>query len=416
MKLLRFICLFVYLFTPQAFSQNINAEYNQFITKYFQMKNKYDQGYIDYISNNEYCINFFNNAKKFIQNINPQFWTDILNNPALIEKYPESPNTILFMSSIEFLYDIYNINMSAAYSIEQKIKRKIHFNAASGDNYGLIIPLHFPLGTAGIGAYLNFQLEDEKSSLNYGNDFARLINSIDKVPFPYIQAFASINCWTAPMSIGLRFAFMPGYSEFYHLFVKDTKIETFGLHGAMDLKFYIYRDKYFFVDARADINVDYGKFNLGFDNRYIFQIHNSANSTYTGAYFGTSANIRNEWLSFALTPKLVGGLKLRDRVPYIDYFAVYGFVGVDLIYSFINSGSKFNINSVTENVNNQTYDFTSSMPEISIRDNYFTYDIRVGAAIDIFYQSLSFEYAIFSKSFSVMFIPFVYRFAGEPKL
>ena len=56
-------------------------------------------------------INFFNNAKNFVEDINPQFWTDILNNPSLIEKYPESPDTILFMSSIEFLYDIYNFNM-----------------------------------------------------------------------------------------------------------------------------------------------------------------------------------------------------------------------------------------------------------------------------------------------------------------
>ena len=53
------------------------------------------------------------------------------------------------------------------------------------------------------------------------------------------------------MSIGLRFAFMPGYSEFYNLFVKDTKIETFGLHGGMDLKFYIYRDKYGSIIVRS---------------------------------------------------------------------------------------------------------------------------------------------------------------------
>ncbi|ASJ22765.1 hypothetical protein BHAMNSH16_04165 [Brachyspira hampsonii] len=380
------------------------------------MENKYNAGYIDYISKNEYILNFFNNTKSFIEDINPDFWTDVVNNPSLIAKYPESPDAILLMSSINFLYDIYNFNMSVSYSIEQKIKRKIQFNAASGDNYGLIIPLHFPLGTAGIGAYLNFQLEDTKTSLNYDNDFARLINSIDKVPFPYIYIFGSINCWTAPMSVGLRFAFMPGYNDFYSLFVKDTKIETFGLHAAMDLKFYVYRDNYFFVDARADFNFDYGTFKLGFMNeRYMFQMYNSANSTYTGASFSTSADIENKWISFALTPKLVGGLKIKEKIPYIDYFAIYGFIGVDLIYSFIDSKSTFGINSITENINNKTYEFHSNMPEVSIKDNYFSYDIRVGATIDIFYQSLSFEYAIFSKSFSVMFIPFVYRFAAEPK-
>ena len=95
--------------------------------------------------------------------------------------------------------------------------------------------------------------------------------------------------------------------------------------------------------------------------------------------------------------------------------AFYGFIGVDLIYSYIDSKSQFNIDSATENIHNQTYNFYASMPEISIKDNYFTYDIRLGATLDIFYQSISFEYAIFSKSFSVTFIPFVYKFAGEPK-
>lgn len=217
------------------------------------------------------------------------------------------------------------------------------------------------------------------------------------------------------MTIGLRFAFMPGYKDFYGLFVKDTEINTLGFHGGLDLKFYIYRDKYFFVDARADFNVDYGTFDLAMKDRKMFQIHNSANSTYTGTTFSTSGSIHNKWLTFAVTPKLVGGLKLQDKVPYIDYLAFYGFIGVDLIYSYIDSKSQFNIDSATENIHNQTYDFYASMPEISIKDNYFTYDIRLGATLDIFYQSISFEYAIFSKSFSVTFIPFVYKFAGEPK-
>ena len=83
-----FTYLYIVLHCAYVFSQNINSEYNQFITKYFQMNNKYNQGYIDYISNNEYIINFFNNAKNFIEDINPQFWKDVLNNPKLIEKYP----------------------------------------------------------------------------------------------------------------------------------------------------------------------------------------------------------------------------------------------------------------------------------------------------------------------------------------
>ena len=54
MKYFLHICILFGLYFSYAFSQNINNEYNQFITKYFQMNNQYNQGYIDYISDNKF--------------------------------------------------------------------------------------------------------------------------------------------------------------------------------------------------------------------------------------------------------------------------------------------------------------------------------------------------------------------------
>ena len=53
-------------------------------------------------------------------------------------------------------------------------------------------------------------------------------------------------------------------------------------------------------------------------------------------------------------------------------------------------------------------DLTS--PTATAKGDYFYYDFKIGATMDIFFQSISFEYYIRSKRFSVNFIPFVFRF------
>ena len=96
-------------------------------------------------------------------------------------------------------------------------------------------------------------------------------------------------------------------------------------------------------------------------------------------------------------------------------------LGVDLIYAFYNGEYNINVGDMylisPNNKNDPNYIIkTSHHDQNSSSGQYFAYDIRLGLNIDIFYQSLSIEYAFLSKSFSIMFMPFVYRFAGEPEI
>ncbi len=297
-----------------------------------------------------------------------------------------------------------------------KLKRKVFFNAASGDNYGLVIPMHFPLGTIGIGTYVNMTYETFTKNEKHDNNFINLVNAIDRVALPYVQIFSSINAWTAPLSIGLRVAFMPGYSDLFKPFITDTYVEALGVHAGLDLKFYIYRNKYVFLDARADLNFDYGTLKLSYENSSSYQSIDADHSVNTGAFITSDANIKNKWISFAVTPKIVFGFKPQNRVPYIDYFSIYGFVGVDFIYSALDFNGQLSLNTIKSIIpNSLAYDFYTDIPSFGLKDSYFYYDIRFGLNIDIFYQSISIEYALYSKSFSFNFIPFVYKFGGEPK-
>ena len=96
-------------------------------------------------------------------------------------------------------------------------------------------------------------------------------------------------------------------------------------------------------------------------------------------------------------------------------------LGVDLIYAFYNGEYNINVGDMylisPNNKNDPNYIIkTSHHDQDSGSGQYFAYDIRLGLNIDIFYQSISIEYAFLSKSFSIMFMPFVYRFAAEPKI
>ena len=209
---------------------------------------------------------------------------------------------------------------------------------------------------------------------------------------------------------------MPGYSDLFSPFIKDTYVEALGVHGGLDIKFYIYRNKYIFLDARTDFNFDYGTLNLSYKNSASYQEYDADHSINTGAFITSDASLRNKWTSFAVTPKIVFGFKPKDRVPYIDYLAVHGFVGVDFVYSSLDVGGQFSVNTIKSSFpNSAEHDFYMDIPSFGLKDSYFYYDIRFGLTIDIFYQSISVEYALYSKSFSFNFVPFIYRFGEEPK-
>ncbi|WP_295161822.1 hypothetical protein [uncultured Brachyspira sp.] len=417
MRIKIIIYIFItYICCLSLYSQSIyNSDlFYNFLTNYSLEYDKNILEDIDYLKTQDFIIKYWSNAYNKINNLGSSNWGAINGSVSNIHKYTDDNDVAFFIGAVKGMSYFYESGMDRMGILFEALKRKINMSAASGDNYGLIIPMHFPLGTAGISAYVNWQLPDSK--IKGESYYLEYIRALERVPIPYVQIFGQINCWTAPLSIGLKFAFAPGLSGLYKPFIKDIEVLSTAYHAGLDMKFYIWRNKYFFADARLDFNFDMGEISLSSKSRnYFFDvpIENAVNS---GVIFNLSQSLGGKWTSFALTPKVVFGFKFQEKVPVIDYFAAYFLVGVDLIYSFADAN--YNINSDiflnSPNSKNDDYNIKNAYTDKGSRKSqYFAYDVRFGLNIDIFYQSLSIEYALFSKSFSIMFMPFVYRFVGQ---
>lgn len=269
------------------YAQNNNAKptFEEFMNKY-SVYDKYIAGDIDFLAKVPSIQKLWGNTYQYIENLGSSNWIAIMKDPSKIYRYTDNNDVALLLGASSGLAYLYEGNIDKMNTLVNKLKRKINMNVASGDNYGLIIPLHYPLGTIGLSTYVNFQLPDNKiEGIGYWND---MLNALDHIPIPYIQLSTQINCWTAPMSIGLRFAFAPGFKDLYKPFIEDIEVDSIAYHAGLDLKFFIYRDKYFFVDTRADFNFDMGEINLNVANKKLFfevPIENAANS---GVLFNSS--------------------------------------------------------------------------------------------------------------------------------
>lgn len=403
------------------YSQNYPAKptFSEFMNRY-SIYDEYIKNDIEFLSKTTVIQELWDKTYKYIEGLGSSNWLAIMKDPNKIYRYTDNNDVAFLLGASSGLAYLYEGNVDKMSTLMDKLKRKINMSAASGDNYRIIIPMHYPLGTIGLSTYVNFQLPDKNNNLEgigYWND---MINALDHIPIPYIQLSTQINCWTAPMSLGLRFAFAPGFKDLYKPFISDIEVDSIAYHAGLDIKFFIYRDNYFFVDARTDFNFDMGEINLNVRNKEFFFEVPIENASDSGVVFDSSTYLGGKWTSFALTPKIVGGFKFKEKVPYIDYFAIYGMLGVDLIYSFYQGAYDINVGDmrlISPNNRDNSYVLkTSYVDKAESLGQYFAYDIRVGLNIDIFYQSLSIEYAFFSKSFSIMFMPFVYRFGPEPKI
>ena len=137
--------------------------------------------------------------------------------PYKIYRYTDNNDVAFLLGASSGLAYLYEGNIDKMSTLMNKLKRKINMSAASGDNYGIIIPLHYPLGTIGLSTYVKFQLPDERlEGVGYWND---MINALDHVPIPYVQLSTQIKCWTAPMSLGLTFTYL-GYKDLLQTFYK----------------------------------------------------------------------------------------------------------------------------------------------------------------------------------------------------
>ncbi len=89
------------------YSQTSSVDIQNFYSTYLNSKGLNDPDIVNWVSQNKYLESFFEGAKNYINNINPDDWNKVINDPSLISLYTENEYPILMMAGAEYLYNTY---------------------------------------------------------------------------------------------------------------------------------------------------------------------------------------------------------------------------------------------------------------------------------------------------------------------
>lgn len=366
----------------------------------------------DFIGENQQLKDLY---KKTIDSFNPLQLITIFKNPADILNYTTNAAALSFMGTSLLYMEAVNGNYQIASKAVDRLKTKFANISTAGENYGLLIPMYFPLGSLGINVYSDFPTDINKLSasdkdISSGN-YDVVLDAIDAVPLPYLQLVGQVNTWTAPISLGFRVGALLGFDQLYKMFITDLDIQSFGFHAGLEFKTLIYRNSWFFTDFRLSANYDMGYLDFGFNNTFYYGIQMGEDKVDTGLVFNGDFRSKTKWHTVSLSPKLTLGFKSQEKIPYIHYFALYFSGGVDLTYGLLSYQGDIKFPYIYANIagnNDIIKDLVA--PIAQSKGDYFYYDYKVSATLDIFYQSLTVEYYIRSKNFAITFMPFIFKF------
>lgn len=350
--------------------------------------------------------------KEGITNFTPAEINNIRNNPNKIFEYTTNESLILMGGTVLAVFETvktqYNLNMS----LLDKFQKRLSFLAGSGNNYGMIIPMRTPLFSLAMGLYTDFPSYSKKNK-TVSEDYYQhnFINGLDAVPMPYFQVSGQANLWKLPVSLGFRAGVLLGTKDLYSQFVRDIEMEASGFNFGGEIKTLIWRNDYLFLDLRADINYNMGTFKSSLNKEiYIPITLGYLGGTDTGVLFDANPGFDASWKTFFIAPKLTFGFKMKDRVPYVQYLGVSFSISYDSSFIDINIKNYIKSSSAYANISG----FSKYITDIKFYDfetdkKLYYGDLRFNLTLDVFYMSLSVEYAVFSKMWSLMIIPVLIR-------
>ena len=416
MRYLYFIGIIILTVSYSVLYSQINITYKDFINTYLNASAMYQdipKETIDILTSNNQMNKLFEDGLK---SFTLGELIGIIQRPESILDATTNESVILLFGTTLGYLEAANSQLYMSQVVINALQKKAAFDASSGNHTGLLIPMHTPIGSLGINIYSDvplMQLDYINNPPKNQNDYESLSKALEILPIPHINAYFQVNLGPIPLALTLRGGISLGFKEVYGAFVNDVEIESLGWNIGGSLKAYLFRTKYFFGDIRADLNYDEGNLNLNARDRYIYIPLRLGflGGTDTGVVFNGNAFLQSKWKTFSLSPKLVFGFKMQDKVPVIQYLAAYFSVGADIIFGSLESTIGINgIGSYANIVNNSIKVDDLYIPNTSLESSYKFYDMRIGFYFDIFYQSFAIEYGIFTKQFSVSFIPINIRF------
>ncbi|WP_432631890.1 hypothetical protein [Brachyspira sp.] len=337
---------------------------------------------------------------------------NIKNNPNKIFEYTTNESLILMGGTVLAVFETvktqYNLNMA----LLDKFQKRLSFLAGSGNNYGMIIPMRTPLFSLAMGLYTDFPSYSKKNKTVSDNYYHHnFINGLDAVPMPYFQVSGQANLWKLPVSLGFRADVLLGTKDLYSQFVRDIEMEASGFSIGGEIKTLIWRNDYFFLDLRADINYNMGTFKSSLEKEiYIPITLGYLGGTDTGVLFDANPGFDASWKTFFVAPKLTFGFKMKDRVPYVQYLGASFSISYDSSFIDINIKNYIKSSSAYANIEGYSKILTDiKFYDFETKKNLYYGDLRFNLTLDVFYMSLSLDYAVFSKMWSLMIIPVLIR-------
>ena len=415
------IIIFGIMFSINLYSQQ---SYSDFVNSYLEINGIYNnisKEALDSLINNSQINDLFEQWKRGVNDQNKI--SDIIKNPNLMSTNTNENVILMFGATIGYL-EAANKQLETASSIVNSLKSRISFNVNSGNNSGLLIPMNTPIGSFGFNLYVDTPVLDIIKAKTYKvgnneeeyeniNDYKSLSDAAKYIPIPHLNAYCQINLGPVPLSLTLRGGGAFGFKGLFATIINDVEVEAIGYNFGLSLKAFLFRTKYFFGDFRTDLNFESGKIGLNVKNRYVYVPVSLGNNggIDTGVVFNGNAFLESKWKAVGISPKVVVGFKFKERVPKVQYFSAYFSLGADITYGIVDS--KIGINGIGSyaNVEGHTLGISDlNIPTSLDKRDFWHYDMRIGFHFDIFFQSLSIEYSIFSKQFAFQIIPINIRF------
>ena len=415
------IIIFGIMFSINLYSQQ---SYSDFVNSYLEINGIYNnisKEALDSLINNSQINDLFEQWKRGVNDQNKIL--DIIKNPNLMSTNTNENVILMFGATIGYL-EAANKQLETASSIVNSLKSRISFNVNSGNNSGLLIPMNTPIGSFGLNLYVDTPVLDIIKAKTYKvgnneeeyesiNDYKSLSDAAKYIPIPHLNAYCQINLGPVPLSLTLRGGGAFGFKGLFATIINDVEVEAIGYNFGLSLKAFLFRTKYFFGDFRTDLNFESGKIGLNVKNRYVYVPVSLGNNggIDTGVVFNGNAFLESKWKAVGISPKVVVGFKFKERVPKVQYFSAYFSLGADITYGIVDS--KIGINGIGSyaNVEGHTLGISDlNIPTSFDKRDFWHYDMRIGFHFDIFFQSLSIEYSIFSKQFAFQIIPINIRF------
>ena len=415
------IIIFGIMFSINLYSQQ---SYSDFVNSYLEINGIYNnisKEALDSLINNSQINDLFEQWKRGVNDQNKIL--DIIKNPNLMSTNTNENVILMFGATIGYL-EAANKQLETASSIVNSLKSRISFNVNSGNNSGLLIPMNTPIGSFGFNLYVDTPVLDIIKAKTYKvgnneeeyeniNDYKSLSDAAKYIPIPHLNAYCQINLGPVPLSLTLRGGGAFGFKGLFATIINDVEVEAIGYNFGLSLKAFLFRTKYFFGDFRTDLNFESGKIGLNVKNRYVYVPVSLGNNggIDTGVVFNGNAFLESKWKAVGISPKVVVGFKFKERVPKVQYFSAYFSLGADITYGIVDS--KIGINGIGSyaNVEGHTLGISDlNIPTSFDKRDFWHYDMRIGFHFDIFFQSLSIEYSIFSKQFAFQIIPINIRF------